>query len=261
MKMVAAAKLRRAQESILRARPYAYHVRKLVNSLVLRAESGSHALLRRETAGKVVLIIVTSDRGLCGAFNGSIVHATMNALTDQFAGRDVELVVLGRKGVEHFHRRKCTIRKTYTGLMEGNVMRSAQSLLDELIDEFAEGKIGELYCLYNEFKSALVQRVTLERLLPFEGSDGGDEVAVDYLYEPSQETVLGSLLVHNLYMQMHRILYESAASEHGARMTAMENATKNAGEMIDRLTLKYNRVRQDAITKEMIEIISGAEAL
>jgi F-type H+-transporting ATPase subunit gamma len=261
MKMVAAAKLRRSQDAILRARPYAHHLRALVNSLVLRTDPAGHALLRQETSGRIVLIVVTSDRGLCGSYNSSVINAAIRATQERFAGQDLDVVVIGRKGVDILRRRNVNVIRTYTGIMDGNVMRATQEVLDEIVSDFIQGNVGGIYCLYNEFKSALVQNVVLEQLLPFESAPRGDEIVIDYLYEPSDNAVLEQLLMHSLYIQMHRILYEAAASEHGARMTAMESATKNAGDMIHRLTLQYNRVRQDAITKEMIEIIGGAEAL
>ena len=277
MKMVAAAKLRRAQEAILRARPYAYEMRSLVDSLAQRAQQDAHPLLRRGAGGKVGIIVVTSDRGLCGGFNANIVNFTLKTLQQRFAGREVELTVVGRKGLETLRRRPVTIRESFTGLQEKAPMRAAADVIDGIVRDFMAGGTDEVHCVYNEFKSAVQQRVTLECLLPFESEDVSDAVEtteeeapaedapaaalIDYLYEPNQEEVFAALLTKHMYVQMHRILFESAASEHGARMTAMDSATRNAGEVIDRLTLVYNRARQDAITKELIEVISGAEAL
>jgi len=267
MKMVAASKLRRAQEAILQARPYAREMRNLANSLAWRAENDAHPLLRLATGeGKVGIIVVASDRGLCGGFNSHIVNHAMAVLAKDFAGREVELTAVGRKGVEALKRRACTIRATFTGVFDGLVMDAATTIINDIVEDFMAGGTDEVYCLYNEFKSAVQQRVTLERLLPFEPEAAGGAAestgpGLDYLYEPSQAEVFQALLVRNMHVQMHRVLYESAASEHGARMTAMDAATRNAGEVIDRLTLQYNRARQDAITKELIEVISGAEAL
>jgi len=276
MKMVAASKLRRAQEAILRARPYALEMRNLANSLALRAENDAHPLLRLGAGeGKVGIVVVTSDRGLCGGFNSHIVNHTMEVLAEDFAGRETELTVVGRKGIEALKRRPCMIRATFTGVFEGPVMDAAAVIINDIVEDFMAGGTDEVHCVYNEFKSAVQQRVTLERLLPFEpgAASGGAEptkdpeeeaapaAPVDYLYEPNQAEVFQALLVRHMHVQMHRILFESAASEHGARMTAMDAATRNAGDVIDRLTLKYNRARQDAITSELIEVISGAEAL
>lgn len=261
MRMVAAAKLRRAQEAIELARPYAYRMRALVNSLALRAERDLHPLLRHGGTSKVALVVVTSDRGLCGSFNGNIVNETMRVLAENFHGRQVELTVIGRKGIEMLRRRPCTIRATYAHVLDESALGAAGKIVEDLVTEFAKGDTDEAHCLYNEFKSAIAQRVTLEQLLPFEPAEDRGAIAIDYIYEPSAPAVLDALLARHMQVQIHRMLYESAASEHGARMTAMESATKNAGEVIDYLTLKYNRARQDAITKEVIEVVSGAEAL
>ena len=262
MKMVAAAKLRRAQEAIVRARPYAHHMRALVNNLASRAELDAHPLLRRSDGkNKVTLILVTSDRGLCGGFNSSLVNAVMAAIENEFAGRDVVVTVVGRKGFELLKRRRCAIGPTYTNVFEGSVFESAKTIIGEAAAEFVDGGTDDVYCLYNEFKSAIAQRVTLEKLLPFEVTTVEEVAPIDYLYEPDVPTVFQTLFSKHMGIQMHRILFESAASEHGARMTAMDAATTNAEEMIDRLTLLYNRARQDTITKELIEVISGAEAL
>ncbi len=258
MKMVAAAKLRRAQEAIVKTRPYAYHMRALVNDLARRADHDAHPLLRRGGTDKVGIVVVTSDRGLCGGFNNNIVNETLRVLRETFADRTVELTVVGRKGVDILRRRPCTIRETHTHL-DAPSFAVAGAIIDDIVAEYVRGETDEMYCLYNEFKSAIAQQVTLERVLPFEPDDDGAKV--DYLYEPSINQVLDALLNKHLQVQMHRILCESAASEHGARMTAMESATNNAGDMIDRLTLHYNKARQAAITTELIEVVSGAEAL
>jgi F-type H+-transporting ATPase subunit gamma len=261
MKMVAAAKLRRAQEAILQARPYAHRLDSLIDHLVPRVHESAHTLLQASENGPVVLLVVTSDRGLCGGFNSSLVMAAMEALNGRFADREVEIIVIGRKGVDLLSRRACTIRDRMTGIFDGDTMECAERIIDGLVKDFVKGSISEVHCLYNEFKSALVQTVTTEQLLPFEKKTVEEENTTEYLYEPSESHVLQQVLIHGLYIQMHRILFESAASEHGARMTAMESATNNAGDMIDRLTLQYNRARQDTITSEMIEIIGGAEAI
>lgn len=261
MKMVAAAKLRRAQDAIVRARPYAHYMNQLASGLALRADAGSHPVLRREGGNRVRLVVVSSDRGLCGGFNHALVSATLEHVRTTFAGKDVELVVIGRKGVEILKRRPVTIAESHTGIYEMNPLRAAASVLDPLVEQFANGEIDEVHVLFNEFRSAISQKVVCERFLPFQPDDDHGAVAVDYLYEPSVESVLSEFLMRHLHVQMHRVLHESAASEHGARMTAMDSATNNAGDMIGRLTLHYNRARQAAITKELIEVISGSEAL
>lgn len=261
MKMVAAAKLRRAQEAITQTRPYAQKTRRLVESLAARAKTASHPLLRRDGGGKVELVVVTGDRGLCGSFNSNIVTAAMEALQRDFAGRDVELTVIGRKGLDLLRRRPCTIRESHINVMDGNIVRHASRIVAGLAERFASGETDAVYCVYNEFRSAISQRVVLEPILPFALPEEADDATVDYLYEPSMEAVFDSLLTRRLEVHLHRMLLDSAASEQGARMTAMESATNNAGDVIARLTLQYNRARQDAITKELIEVVSGAEAL
>jgi len=263
MKMVAASRLRRAQEGIVKARPYAQHMRSLVNSLALRADQDAHPLLRPGGSGRVGIILVTSDRGLCGSYNNSLIHELIRLLQTTFVGREVAITVVGRKGTETLRRRKVEVRKSFTGIADMPRMKAAAEIIGDAVTHFADKELDEVYCLYNDFKSAVQQKVTLDKLLPFdppaEAPEGGR--AVDYIYEPSTEAILSELLIRNMRVQMHRILHEAAASEYGARMTAMDAATRNAGEMIKRLTLVYNRARQDAITKELIEVISGAEAL
>ena len=263
MKLVAAAKLRRAQESIEQARPYALRMRSLINNLASRAELDMHPLLHPGTEREQIqLIVITSDRGLCGAFNSTIVNATLSHIRDDFTGKDLQLTVVGRKGQELLRSRYGKIGETYSDILDGSLVDTAATIIRGAAEQFTRGKVGEIYCVYNEFKSAVFQPVVLEKLLPFEPALAEDGAStVDYLYEPDQARVFEALLWKHLQIQMHRILNESAASEHGARMTAMEAATTNAGDMIDRLTLRYNRARQDAITKELIEVISGAEAL
>ncbi len=261
MKMVAAAKLRRAQESIMNARPYAYHMRDLTNSLAARADRDSHALLRVGEGSKIGVVVVTSDRGLCGSFNTNIVNEAMRVVRERFPGKDVELTVVGRKGVEALRRRPCTVRATHIGVYEKFSINAASRIIDDVVAGFVNGDVSEVYCLYNEFKSAISQRVTLERMLPYEPPEEDTSNEINYIYEPVERKILFALLVRNIQVQMYRILLESAASEQGARMTAMDSATNNAGDVIDRLTLKYNRARQDAITREVVEVVSGAEAL
>ena len=263
MKMVAASKLRRAQEAIEQARPYALSMRGLVNNLASRAELDMHPLLHPgDKSGNIGLVVITSDRGLCGAFNSNIVHAALDHIRSKFQDKKVTLTIVGRKGVDLLRRRHDTIGETYTGPAANPVMETSGVIIKDVSDHFAHGDTDEIYCVYNEFKSALTQQVTLEKLLPFEPTPAEKgEAPIDYIYEPSQTDVFEALLWKHLQIQMHRILNESAASEHGARMTAMDAATTNAGDMIDRLELQYNHARQDAITKELIEVVSGAEAL
>lgn len=260
MKMVAAAKLRRAQSALLDTRPYARHMRDLTASLVARADFRSHPLLEARPGKRVRLIVVTSDRGLCGGFSSGIVQSTLSHIRDRFPDQEVMLTIIGRKGVELFRRRHVAVHNRHVGVFEKYSVNAAVRIVDEVVDAFLANSIDEAYCLYNEFKSAVTQRITLERFLPY-AAEEQQESMEPWIFEPSEDEILLSLLKANLYAQMHRILHESAASEQGARMAAMESATKNAGEVIHDLSLTYNRARQDAITREVVEVISGAEAL
>jgi F-type H+-transporting ATPase subunit gamma len=266
MKMVAAAKLRRAQERMFAARPYAAALREVLASVAKRVDVSQHPLLQpRESESKVLLLIVTADRGLCGAFNTNVIRAAQNAIAEK-GWQEVHLLPIGRKANDFFKRRSLPIRRQATQVFQALSLETAREIAKSLIDDFTSGEFDAVYVLYNEFKSIIAQRVTLERLLPLEaawnsgaaGSPPAEEI--EYLYEPGPEQILNDLLPKHIEFQLYRVLLESAAAEQGARMTAMEAATKNASEMIDHLTLTFNRIRQASITKEIIEIVSGAAA-
>ena len=261
MKMVAAAKLRRAQERMMAARPYAAALRKVLASVSTRVDVAQHPLLQeREQENKVLLLVVTADRGLAGAFNTNVTRAAQNAIAEK-GWTDVHLLPIGRKGLDFFKRRPNPIRRQATQVYQALSLETAREIATALIDDFVGGEFDAVYVVYNEFKSIMAQNVTLERLLPL-NRDWAEpsEPAIDYLYAPGPEQILGELLPKHIEFQLYRVLLESAASEQGARMTAMESATKNASDMISHLTLTYNRIRQASITKEIIEIVSGAAA-
>jgi F-type H+-transporting ATPase subunit gamma len=261
MKMVSAAKLRRAQERMMAARPYSAGLREVLKSLSTRADLATHPLLQdREEESKVLLLVVTADRGLCGAFNANIIRAAQNAIVEK--GWDhVELLPIGRKAIEFFKRRTIPIRRQGAHVYQALSLDTARGIAQALIDDFINGEFDAVYVIYNEFKSVMTQRVTLERLLPLPREEADpDTPAIDYIYAPGPEQILSDLLPKHIEFQLYRVLLESAAAEQGARMTAMESATKNASEMISHLTLTYNRIRQASITKEIIEIVSGAAA-
>jgi F-type H+-transporting ATPase subunit gamma len=259
MKMVAAAKLRRAQERIFAARPYSAALREVLTSVATRVESLEHPLLNAREEKRVLLIAVTADKGLAGAFNSNVTRATMNAIHEH-NWESVEVLPIGRKAVDFFKRRTVPVRKEAVHVLQALSLETATKMAKSIIDDFINEKIDAVYAVYNEFKSIIAQRVIVERLLPIERA--WDEVGteVDYLYEPGPVQILSELLPKHIEFQLYRILLESAASEQGARMTAMEAATKNASDMIAHLTLTYNRIRQASITKEIIEIVSGAAA-
>jgi len=263
MKMVAAAKLRRAQERMMAARPYSAALRAVLQSLATRVKMGSYPLLaEREQENKVLLLIVTADRGLAGAFNTNVIRGAQNAIAEK-GWQEVHLLPIGRKAYDFFKRRPLPIKRHATQIYNALSIDTAREIANEFTQEFLNGDFDAVYVIYNEFKSIMTQRVSLERLLPLERSwvqEKGTEPAIDYLYEPGPEVILSDLLPKHIEFQLYRVLLESAAAEQGARMTAMESATKNASEMISHLTLTYNRIRQAAITKEIIEIVSGAAA-
>jgi len=259
MKMVAAAKLRRAQERMFAARPYAAALRQVLTSVATRVESLEHPLLRARDEKRVLLIVVTADKGLAGAFNSNITRATLNAI-QQHNWESVELVPIGRKANDFFKRRSIPIRKESIHVLQALNLGTAQAIVKSAVEDFINEKLDAVYAVYNEFKSIIAQRITVERLLPIERAWDNVGTEVDYLYEPGPEQILSDLLPKHIEFQLYRILLESAAAEQGARMTAMEAATKNASDMIAHLTLTYNRIRQASITKEIIEIVSGAAA-
>ena len=261
MKMVAAAKLRRAQERMFAARPYAAGLRQVLASVSTRVDLSAHPLLQtREPEHNVVVVVVTADRGLCGAFNANVIRAAQNFIREHsFEG--VQLVTIGRKASDFFRRRTIPIRRQVF-VAQALSLDTAREIADDLIKDFISGDIDGVYVIYNEFKSLIAQQVRADRLLPIarEFEAAPEQQAIDYLYEPGPEAILSDLLPKHIEFQLYRVLLESAAAEQGARMTAMEAATKNASDMINHLTLTYNRIRQAAITKEIIEIVSGASA-
>jgi F-type H+-transporting ATPase subunit gamma len=318
MKMVAAARLARAQMAITELRPYALKTLEVLSSVATRAgEEEVHPLLARRPAQKVMLVVLTSDRGLAGAFNANVCKAAHQRWKDLEAeGAEVSFAVIGRKGRDYFRRRGADIRRDFTGVFEdlsvdrageigryivgeytrGGLARlaaeqaegrkmapgpavdpgelegsphamvesdeGAETFVPTGVFEDAEPALDAVFLIYNEFKSAITQKVTLEPLLPIEPEEVTEEdTAIDFIYEPTKRALLDRLLPMYVEIEVYRALLESVASEHGARMTAMDSATKNASEMIDRLTLEYNRARQAAITTELMEIIGGAEAL
>ena len=264
MKMVSAAKLRRAQDGINAARPYARKMREVVTAVAGRAGSDAHPLLTAREAKKLALLVVTSDRGLCGSFNAGLSRAVYRFLNEhRGAYEEIALFVVGRKGRDFFRRREIPIRKEYLGVLGAVSRHHAETIANDLIGGFLAGEFDEVQIAFNEFRSAISQIVRFEKMFPIalesSGKTGGDDI--DYLYEPSREEILATLLPKYVQTQILRVLLESVAGEHGARMTAMDSATKNSVDMISRLTLKMNRARQATITTELIEIVSGAEAL
>ena len=269
MKMVAASKLRRAQTAAEAARPYAERMERMLGTLAqsLKGNSGAPRMLAGTGADQVHLIVmVTADRGLCGGFNGSIIRDVRRLATELLAkGKTVKILPVGRKGREALKRdyAKNLIEGFQNLGRKGISFGEADSVAAKVTELFHAGEFDVCTVVYNRFRSAISQEVTRQQLIPFPAPavSEGTGVHAAFDYEPAEEEILATLLPRNMAVQMFRAILESQASEHGARMTAMDNATRNAGDMIGRLTLQYNRSRQAQITKELIEIISGAEAL
>jgi F-type H+-transporting ATPase subunit gamma len=263
MKLVAAAKLRRAQERILAARPYANKMSELLANLVSGAESG-HPLLEQREGPRRQIVIITADRGLAGAFNSNILRRAIEFIRESNT-TEVTLVVVGRKARDFFRRRPYTIKRDMIGFWDRLAYSHASELADMFMQQYLDGEVDEVHLLYNEFRSVALQRPIRQQLLPIpktaEGDGDGAEAPVDYIYEPGPEAILNDLLPRHVRMQVFRALMESLAGEYGARMTAMEAATKNAKDMIDILSIQYNKARQEKITKELLDIVGGAEAL
>ncbi len=263
MKMVAAAKLKKAQERIEKARPYAQKMADVLASLALRTHQKAHPLLMRREVKNIALVVVTSDRGLCGAFNQNIIKTTEQFIR-QNRSRFSEMVftMIGKKGYDYFKIRPITIQREYLGISGGINYELARSIADNIRELFLSANVDEVYIIYNRFKTTISQELVFDRLLPITPMEVAEGTVVPgYVFEPSDEDILEDIIKKNLEVQIFRALLESEASELGARMTAMDSATSNAGDMIKKLTLKYNRARQETITKELMEIIAGAEAL
>jgi len=263
MKTVSAAKLRRAQERVMSARPYADQLRNVLANLAGKVENISHPLLEIRPEERALVVIVTADRGLCGAFNTNLIRATQNFLRENAKKRDVTLFPVGRKGRDFFRRREASITGDYVNFFNKLDYGHAKDIAKTITDLYTEAKIDAVYIVYNEFKSAIQQRISMEKLLPLGRADLGNtqETPAEYIFEQPPQQVFDRLLPRYVEIQVYRALLESAASEHGARMAAMDTASRNAGEMIESLTLNMNRVRQAAITREIIEVVSGAGAL
>ncbi|HEY6951854.1 MAG TPA: ATP synthase F1 subunit gamma [Bacteroidota bacterium] len=272
MKMVAAARLRRAQEGILAARPYSREYKRLVAHLVAELDPSLHPLLQKREVKKSILVVVTSDRGLCGAFNTNVIKAAVSHIQQQYPERksvehQIRLVTIGKKGTEFFGKRDYEIHLRHSGFFQHLDFGKARGIMADLSSGYLNGEFDKVEVIYNEFKNVLQQRIVVEQLLPIPPEELRADTShkahaiVDYIYEPSKKEIIDALLPKHLNFQMWRILLESNAASLGAQMSAMDNATENAKELITDLTLSYNKARQASITKELLEIVGGAEAL
>jgi F-type H+-transporting ATPase subunit gamma len=271
MKMVAASKLRRAQDRIQHGRPFAMQMRRVLSGLATRVDAAAHPLLDERKApranGKVLLLVITADRGLCGSFNANVIKAAATFITER-ADRPVALGLIGRRGRDYYAKRGFEVLIERINLFAKLFFGDAQEIAKTAMDAFTSGQVDAVHMVYNEFKSVLQQRVVVEQLLPIPRAEieGGEAPApgtppVDYLYEPTAGELFRTLLPRHVEVQVYRALLESNAAFYAAQMTAMDAATRNSGDMIESLTLYMNKVRQAAITREIIEVVSGAEAL
>jgi F-type H+-transporting ATPase subunit gamma len=263
MKMIAASRLKRAQDRVIGARPYAQRMLNVLNGLVSNVDPDSHPLLRMPSAqGRVLLIVITADRGLCGSFNTNVTKAAGQFMVNEGRGRDIALGLVGRKGRDFFRRRGFTVHYEATGIFQRLTYAHATEIAAMAIKAFTSGEVSSVYLVYNEFKSVMAQRLVVERLLPIPRLEPAAHAgpAIDYLYEPSAADIFKDLLPRHVEMQVYRALLESNAAFFAAQMTAMDAATRNSAEMIESLTLYMNKVRQAAITREIIEVVSGASA-
>jgi F-type H+-transporting ATPase subunit gamma len=275
MKMVAASKLRRAQERIQQARPFALQMQRVLNSLAARVDPSAHPLLDERRAGRAagrsLLFVITADRGLCGSFNANVIKASSSFVVER-PDRPVALGLVGRRGRDFFAKRGFDIRFERINLFARLSLDDAREIARTAIEAFTAGEVDAVYLAYNEFRSVLAQRVVVEQLLPIpreaiaaprqeRAAAAQPQTETDYLYEPAPEQLFTTLLPTHVEVQVFRALLESNAAFYAAQMTAMDAATRNSGEMIESLTLYMNKVRQAAITREIIEVVSGAEAL
>ncbi|MFQ5850270.1 MAG: ATP synthase F1 subunit gamma [Candidatus Binatia bacterium] len=261
MKMVSAAKLRRAQEAVLQARPYSEKMATVLKNLSAQISAEAHPLLMDREEKKLDLLLLTADRGLCGGYNANLIRAAEGFIQSHGQEGEISLTIVGRKGVDYFRRRKVEIADRYLNVWNRPAGELAAELAEKMIGRFLREKSDGVHILYSHFRSALSQVPTMEKLIPVATGDRGGEERPEYLFEPGAEALLSSLLPKVIEARIYRALLEAVASEHGARMTAMDSATTNAAEMISHLTLQMNRARQASITKELMEVVSTAEAL
>lgn len=268
MKMVSAARLRRAQENMMNARPYSRKIAEVLSNLIQIEKNLDNPLFKERSTEKVALVVVTSDRGLCGGFNMNVIRKAENLINDDYAKinatGNLELYCVGKKGNDYFKSRFDNLIGSYPGIFSNLKFEFASTLVSELTLKFLKGEIDKVVVVYNEFKSVAQQNLLVEQLLPivpFEEKEGESEIQAEFIYEPDKVSIIDTLLPRHLNAQMWKILLESYAAELGARMTAMDMATENAKDLIRTLQITYNKERQASITKELLEIVSGANAL
>ncbi len=259
MKMVAASKLRKAQDNIINARPYADHINEMLRTLKNKNISSDHPLLADATGkGKTAYVVVTSDRGLCGSFN---THIIKKAVAHLEKDPDADIICIGKKGYDYFRKHSTNVTEKYINLFNEMDFSVSTEVAEKILNLFLDENYDKIIVIFNEFKSAIQQDIIVKQLLPIVPIESEEISKQDYVYEPDEETIIYELGRKYIHVDIWRIMLESSAAEQGARMTAMDSATENAAELIDKLVLNYNRIRQAAITTEIIEISSGAEAI
>jgi len=270
MKMVAASKLRRAQDAIVHLRPYADKLNEIqtgLNAALRDTEMENVYAERKDSQGKVLVVVVTSNKGLCGAFNANVIRVVRRYMTEKYSERmrrgDLWFMPVGKKGSDVLKKLKCNILEDHSDLYSGLTFERVSKVADRLIGLYLAKEYDTIELVYNQFKNAAVQRLTEELFLPVSVAAPGREAvaSTDYIYEPDQVTIVGELIPKTLRIQLYKALLDSFAAEHGARMTAMHQATDNATDLIRDLTLQYNKARQASITNQLLEVVSGAEAL
>ena len=262
MKFVSASRLRRSQERIFSARPYARRMLQVLNSLATRVEPAQHPLLLERDSHQVMLVVITADKGLCGAFSSNIIKAAVKRIESDTANEEISMTLVGRKAADWFRQRSWPIKHQYVNIMSQVDFKYAQEIAHTVIDYYTGNELDAVFLVYNAFKSVIQQEVVVEPLLPIRRLNvEGPQVPLDYIYEQPPSVIFDRLLPRHVETQVFRAMLESEASEHAARMTAMEAATRNATEVIEHLTLYMNRIRQSRITTEIIEVVSGADAL
>jgi len=262
MKMVSAAKLKRAQDAIIQMRPYANKLTELLNNLSASLDSSDGGVYTQEREIKnVLLVTVTSNRGLCGGFNAYIMNKAKSLINEEYANAKVSILSIGKKSSEHFTKNGFNVASTHDALFGDLTFENVSIVAEGIMEQFVEGDYDKVVLVYNQFKNAATQIIMTENFLPVQAADNDSEVVVDYIFEPTKQEIVEQLIPKSLKTQLFKAVLDSHAAEHGARMTAMHKATDNASELKKELTLTYNKARQAAITNEILEIVGGAEAL
>lgn len=265
MKMVSAAKLKRAQDAITRMRPYALKLQDILTNVSATLDGNEGAFSRQSEVKNVLVVAITSNRGLCGGFNNNVLKEIRSSLRGEYANANVKILSLGKKAYDGYRKTSYHFNtgfgETPYTIFDKLTFENVSAIAEELMDQFAKGKWDKIVLVYNRFKNAAVQEIMNEQFLPVKPVEGGSSSKVEYIYEPTKEQILEELIPRSLKVQLFKALLDSNAAEHGARMTAMHKATDNAGELVKELKLTYNKARQAAITGEILEIVAGAEAL